>query len=215
MANSPRRDPYVGAIVDYGGVLAFAFAFYTRLRFVSGGPLLGWSLAIGGHGPRDLTSATLWLILGSVVGLAVGLIAERRVAMMPLITGVLAVVFGGLTLAFHDPRIIMFKPTAVCLLFALALFGGLALRRHPLKAMLGEHLSMPDAAWRTLSWRYGLFFLLMAGANELIRRTQSQTTWLNFHAFGFTILAVLFSLTQVPLMMKYMQGPEPPGPPTE
>lgn len=215
MAINPKLHPYVRAIVDYGGVAAFVIAFYLRLRFVAASGGLGWSLTMGGHGPRDLTSATWFLMIGSAVSLLIGLAAERRVAPMPLIAGGLALVFGALTLVFHDPRIIMFKPTAINLMFAAALYGGLVLRRNPLKTLLGEAISLPDAAWRTLTLRYGLFFLSMAGANEIIRRTQTQEVWLNFHTFGFTILALLFSFTQIPLMMKHMHVSEAPPPPTE
>jgi intracellular septation protein len=215
MAPPRKAHPYVRAIVDYGGLFAFFVAFYTRPRFIGVTGGIGWTLAIGGHGPRDLTAATWWLVIGSAVSLLIGLIVERRVALMPLVAGGLAMFFGGLTLIFHDPRIIMFKPTAVNLLFAAALFGGLALKRNPLKALLGEALTMPEQAWRTLTFRYGLFFVAMAAANEVIRRTQSQVFWLNFHSFGFTALAILFSFTQVPLMMKYMRAPEAPDAPVE
>jgi intracellular septation protein len=210
-----KSHPYIRAIVDYGGVVAFISAFYLRLRFAPAVGGLGFQLAAGGHGARSLTDATWFFVIGSILSLLVGLIAERRIAPMPLIAGGLAVVFGAFTLIFHDPRIIMFKPTVINLIFALLLFGGLLWRRNPLKLLLGETLTLPDEAWRTLTLRYGLFFLAMAAANEIVRRTLSAELWLNFHTFGFPLLAVLFSFTQVPLMMKYMHVREPVPPPTE
>ncbi len=215
MAINSKAHPYIRAVVDYGGIAAFAAAFFLRLRFVAASNALGWSLAMGGHGPRDLTAATWWLVIGSAASLLVGLIVERRVAPLPLIAGGFALVFGTLTLVLHDPRIIKLKPTATNLVFAAALFGGLATRRNPLKWLLGDALALPDAVWRTLTIRYGLFFLSMAALNEVIWRTQSDAVWVSFKVFGFTLLAVLFSFTQVPLMMKYLHTHEPPPPPTE
>ncbi|HEY2659151.1 MAG TPA: inner membrane-spanning protein YciB [Caulobacteraceae bacterium] len=215
MTTQSKAHPYIRAVVDYGGIAAFAAAFFFRLRFVVASNALGWSLAMGGHGPRDLTAATWWLVIGSAVSLLIGLVLERRVAPLPLIAGGFALVFGTLTLVLHDPRIIKVKPTATNLVFAAALFGGLALRRNPLKWLLGDALALPDEAWRTLTIRYGMFFLSMAALNEVIWRTQSDAVWVSFKVFGFTVLAVLFSFTQVPLMMKYMHTHEPPPPPTE
>lgn len=214
-ATPSKFHPYIRAVVDYGGLAAFVAAYFLRLRFVAGGGALGWSLAIGGHGPRDLTGATWWLVGGSVVSLLVGLVAERRIAPMPLIAGGFALVFGGLTLFFHDPRFLKIKPTATNLVFAAGLFGGQLLGRNPLKWMLGEALTLPDAAWRTLTVRYALFFLSMAGLNEIIWRTQPDAVWVLFRMPGLWILALVFSFTQVPLMMKYLHVHEAPPPPTE
>ena len=215
MAAPSKTHPYVRLVVDYGGLAAFGLAYLLRLRFVAVSGGLGWSLAMGGHGARDVTAATWWLLIGSVISLAVGLVAERRLAPMPLVAGVLALAFGTLTVVFHDPRIIKLKPTATNLIFAGVLFGGLILKRNPLKALLGEALVLPDAVWRTLTVRYGFFFLAMAGLNEVIWRTQPDAVWVSFKVFGFTLLAVVFSIAQAPLMMKYMQEAEAAPPPVE
>jgi intracellular septation protein len=215
MAAIRKPNPTIRAVVDYGGLAAFMVAYFLRLRFVAASGPIGWAVAAGGHGPRDLTAATWWLVIGSAAALATGLIAERRVALMPLITGLFALVFGGLTLFFHDPRFIKIKPTVTNLLLCGALLGGLALRKNPLKLMIGEALPLPDDAWRTLTLRYGLFFLSMAMLNEIVWRTQADGVWVQFHTYGAIILALLFSVTQVPFMAKYMKDPEPPPPPTE
>lgn len=209
-----RQNGLIRAIVDYGGPAAFVIAFFFRLRFVAAGPI-GWSLAVGGDAPRDLTAATWWLVGGSALALLIGLIAERRIAPMPLIAGGFALVFGGLTLFFHDPRFVKIKPTATNLCFAAALLGGLAMGKNPLKALLGESLPLPDEAWKKLTLRYALFFLSMAGLNEWVWRTQSDAHWVLFRMPGLWILAVLFSLSQVPMMMKYLHTHQPPPTPTE
>jgi intracellular septation protein len=210
----PRNHGLIRAVVDYGGPAAFMIAFFFRVRFVAAGPI-GWSLAVGGDGPRDLTAATWWLVGGSALALLIGLVAERRIAPMPLIAGGFALVFGGLTLFFHDPRFVKIKPTATNLCFAAALLGGLAMGKNPLKALLGESLPLPDAAWRKLTFRYALFFMSMAGLNEWVWRTQSDEHWVLFRMPGLWILAVLFSLSQVPMMMKYLHTHQAPPAPTE
>ena len=206
----------VRAIVDYGGLGLFVLAYFTKLRFVAASTsALHLALAIGGPGPRDLTGATWWLVIGSALGLLVGLIVERRLAPMPMIAGGFALVFGALTLVFHDPNFIKIKPTASNLAFSIALFGGLWLKRNPLGWLLGDALPLPDEAWRKLTLRYAFFFLAMAILNEIVRRTQSNDVWVLFRMPGLIVLAVLFSLTQVPFMMKYLHSAEAPPPPTE
>lgn len=210
-----KAHAVVRAVVDYGGLLVFVAAFFLRLRFVAVQGGLGWTIAAGGHGPRDITAATVWLVIGSAAALLVGLIAERRIAPMPLIAGGFALVFGGLTLALHDPRFIKIKPTAANLTFGVVLMGGLVLRKNPLKWLLGEALVLPEEAWRQLTLRYAVYFLFMAALNEVVWRTQSDAIWVLFRMPGLLILVILFSLTQIPFMMKYLKTSEPPPPPTE
>ncbi len=212
---SRKSHAAVRAIVDYGGLAVFVAAFFLRLRFAATTGGLGWTIAMGGHGPRDITAATIWLVIGSAVALLVGLIAERRLAPMPLIAGGFALVFGGLTIALHDPRFIKIKPTAANLSFGVVLLAGMALRKNPLKWLLGEALVLPEDAWRKLTLRYALYFLAMAVLNEVVWRTQSDAVWVLFRMPGLLILVILFSCTQVPFMMKYMKTSEPPPPPTE
>ena len=94
--------------------------------------------------------------------------------------------------------------------FAAALLGGVALRKNPLKLLLGDSLKMADAAWRTLTIRYGLYFVFIALANEVVWRTQSDEVWVGFR-IAVLPLAIVFSLAQVPFMMKNLQTPDKEG----
>ncbi|MDP1631112.1 MAG: inner membrane-spanning protein YciB [Caulobacter sp.] len=188
---SPSSAKWVRVAVDYGAPIAFAISFY-------------------GFG-RDILMATGVLVAASVLALAIGYLVERRIAPLPLIAGVFAVVFGGLTLVFHDPSFVKMKISFQNAAFAVLLLGGLLLGKNPLKALLGEGMRMDDAAWRNLSIRYGLYFVAIALANEVIWRTQSDTVWVNFRT-ALLPLALVFSVTQVPFMMKNLQQPEEGAP---
>jgi intracellular septation protein len=191
--SSSKTHRRVRAFVDYFGPLVFLLAFLVT---------------------RDVVKATAGLVVGSAIALIVGFVYEKRIAPMPLVAGGAALVFGTLTLIFKDPRFIYVKPTVINLGFAGFLLGGMAIRRNPLKALLGEAFRLPDHAWRTLTLRYGIFFLCVAGLNEIVWRTQPEALWVAFRFPGLQILALAFSFAQIPLMMKYHED-DPAPPPTE
>jgi len=192
---SQQTRDWIRYFVDYFALLVFFVAFFAT--------------------GRNLQQATWWLVGGSAVAILVGIAVERRLAPFPLIAGGAALVFGWLSLVFHDPRLLKIKPTVMNLVFATVLLVGLAMRKHPLKLLLGDAFEMPESAWRTLTLRYGLFFVALALLNEVVWRTQSDSVWVVFRFPGLAILTVLFSLSQAPLLAKYLKGAEAPPPPTE
>ena len=157
---------------------------------------------------KDFQKAAVVMIVTSVIALAAGWIVERRLAPMPLFAGLSALLFGGLSLLFHDKNLIKLKFTFVEGVLAAVMFGGLALRRNPLKALMGEAIHLPDAAWRTLTVRYGLFFIACAAANEVVWRSQSDTVWGVFKLSTMGA-AILFSIAQTPFLMKHSLNPDP------
>lgn len=186
-------------------------------RWISSLVDFGWPLGliIGYLITRDMVLASWGLVAGAAVALATGYILERRIAPMPLAAGTLALVFGLLTLIFHDPRFIYIKPTVTSFAFGLLLLGGLAIRRNPLKMLLGSSLPMPDEGWRRLTVRYGLFFFVMAALNEAVWRTQPETTWLAFRFPGSSLIHIAFGFAQAPLILRYAKLQETPPPPVE
>jgi intracellular septation protein len=167
---------------------------------------------------HDFQRATWVLVGASAAALLTGWIVERRLAPIPLLAGGAALVFGTLTLVLHNSAFVKMKMTFVDCALAVALLGGLMLKRNPLKAMIGESLALPDAAWRTLTIRYAAFFLSCAAANELVWRTQSDARWAMFR-IAVLVATVVFSFAQAPFLMKHIQGPdedtatlEPPDP---
>jgi intracellular septation protein len=192
---NPQVRTWLRVAVDYGALIAFAVAF-----------------GLAAHaGDKDaLLTATPTLMIGSVIAVLVGFLLERRFAPMPLTYGLFAIVFGGLALIFHDKTLVKMKPTFAYLAFAIALGAGLVLKRNPLRAMLGSSIVMPEPAWRTLTIRYAIFFLVSAILNEAVWRTTQQNDWiwLKYKLFYFVVV-LLFSFAQAPFLMKHMEQETP------
>jgi intracellular septation protein len=178
---------WVRHTIDYGGLAAWALTIVITKNAV----------------------ASSWVIVGaSLLALAVGLLVEKRLAPMPLVTAVFGIFFGGLTLFFHDERFIKVKPTILYTAFGLFLVTGALRGKNPLKILMGDAFHLPDAVIRTLTIRYALFFFALAIANEVIWRTQSTVFWGLFKVPGVPIIIFLFAMTQAPLMMKHMPDDE-------
>ena len=183
----PKSNPVVRACVDYAGAAAF---------------LLGYLVT------HDVVKASWFLVVGSAAALVVGFVAEKRIAPIPLLSGGAALVFGTLTLVFHDDRFVKMKPTVLNLAFAAALLGGYAIGKSPIKIMMGDALTLSEGAWRRLTLRYGLFFLVLAIANEAVWRTQPAGLWVWFKFPGMAVLTLLFSFSQIPGILKDAQAME-------
>ena len=187
--DSPRRVPkWVRYFVDYAGLAVFLLAFAVT---------------------RSAVTASWAIVGGSILALVVGLVFERRVAPMPLVTAVLGVIFGSLTIFFHDERFIKVKPTILYTAFGLFLITGALRGKNPLKALMGDAFHLPDPVVRTLTLRYALFFFALAIANEIVWRTQTTGVWVAFKFPGIVILIFLFAMSQAPLMMKHLPDDEP------
>ena len=164
------------------------------------GPLLVFFLANAKWGIFVGTGAFM-------VAIVVSLVASRalfgHVATMPLITGAFVLVFGGLTLWFHDDTFIKMKPTIVNAMFATILLGGLAYGRSFLKLLLGEVFKLNDDGWRILTLRWALFFLFLAVLNELVWRNFSRDAWVAFKVWGIMPLTFVFMFFQVGLLKRH------------
>lgn len=205
----PKYRRWFRGAADYGPLVIFALAYFLKVHLVNGG--LGWHLTIGGPEKRDLTDATWWLVGASAIGITLSLLVERRLAPIPLIMGGVALVFGILTLIFHDPIFLKLKPTIVDTSYAVGLLVAWLLRRNPLKALMGSSINLSDHVWRALTLRYALFFLASGIVNIIVWQTLSEGMWVIYKVGGQLVLLVAFSLTQVPYLMKHMEE-DPPEP---
>lgn len=164
------------------------------------GPLAVF-LAAYAFGDLMIATAALMAVTAAVTGLTLAL--EYRIPPMPLVTAAVVGVFGGLTLVLEDETFIKMKPTIVQILFAIVLLGGLAFRRLLLRPLFGAVWSIDDTGWRRLTWRFGVFFLVMAAVNEVVWRTQSTDFWVAFKVFGILGLTFAFALAQIPLITRH------------
>jgi len=168
------------------------------------GPLALFFIAYGRLG---IFAATGILMASVLVTLGVSYAMLRRIPIMPLVTAVIVVIFGSLTLIFHDETLIKIKPTALYILFGAALFVGLWLKKPLLKILFDGALHVTDEGWRKLTWRWAFFFLALAVLNEIVWRTQTTDFWVAFKAFGVIPLTMLFAVTQMPLIKRYHLEP--------
>ena len=196
-----KNAVWVRTAVDYGAPIAFAVAFFATKNF---------------------QTATWVLVAASALALILGYAVERRVALLPLFSGVMALIFGTLGLVFHSDVFVKIKVTVVNGALAVFMIGGVLTGRAPLKALIGEAVHLSDAAWRTLTLRYGGYFTFAAVAHQVgiaitskMPPVEGNDLWVKFR-IALLPLAIVFSLTQVPFMMKHMakgdeaKTPEPP-----
>lgn len=157
-------------------------------------------------------SGIFWGTGAFMVATAISLIASRvlfgRVPVMPLVTGVFVLVFGGLTLWLQDDHFIKIKPTIVNALFAGALFTGLLAGYSLLKIVFGEAFRLTDEGWRKLTIRWACFFTFLALLNEVVWRSLSTDAWVNFKVFGIMPLTMIFALAQMGLLKQYEPRPD-------
>ena len=151
-------------------------------------------------------TATAVFIPVTIAALVASRYVFGRVGILPLVTGVFVIVFGGLTLWLADDTFIKMKPTLVYLLFAAAALVGLAFNWIVWKQLFGEVFSLTEEGWRKMQLRWGCFFLGMAVLNEIIWRTLSTDLWVSFKVFGVLPLTFIFMLLQAPLLSRYALG---------
>ena len=188
----PKTD-WVKTGVDYGPLIAFGIAYFVLKNTL--------------HSPdkeAPFLYATGVLVVASIIAIACGFWLSRKIPWVPVITATFAVVFGGLTLIFHDPTILKIKVSIVLGLNAAWLLGGLALGKPPLKYLMGETLPLSCKGWQQITLFYGLFCLAMALTNEVIWRTQTESVWVGWK-LALTPIFLVFSLALSPIMMKHME----------
>ncbi len=122
---------------------------------------------------------------------------------MPVVSGIVVVVFGGLTLFLQNEIFIKLKPTIVNTLFGLVLLGGLYFRKPLLQIVLDSVFDLTEEGWRKLTLRWALFFFALAAINEIVWRTQTTDFWVSFKVFGIMPLTIAFALAQTPLLMRH------------
>ena len=176
--------PMIKFITDFGPLLVF-FTIYFK-------------------NDNDLKLAIPPFIIATLIALVIVYFLEKKIPIIPLTSGILITLFGGLTLYFDNKIFFYMKPTIINLLFALTLFFGQYITKKPLlKIFFQNALNLKDVGWKKLNYRWVGFFLFIAILNELVWRTQSEVFWVNFKVWGLLPISFLFVASQVPLINKY------------
>src|SRR5580692_7855242 len=169
------------------------------------GPLL---IFFAGFKYLGIYGATAVFMAAVFIALGLDYALEKRFSPMPLFTAILVLIFGGLTLYLKNDIFIKMKPTVLYFFFGSTLLGGLAFNRLFIKYVFAQAFELTEDGWRQLTWRWGLFFLALAAANEFIWRHTSTATWVSFKVWGIIPLIFLFALSQTPFIMKHHIEPE-------
>ena len=153
---------------------------------------------------KNLIIAIPPLIVATIISVLLVWIFEKKIPMVPLLSGILITLFGGLTIYFDDPIFIYMKPTIINILFGLALLFGKYFTKEPvLKKILGKSIPLRDEGWKILNSRWMYFFFALAFLNEIVWRTQSEEFWVNFKVWGMLPLTFIFTAFQINIINKY------------
>ncbi|NBV06357.1 MAG: septation protein A [Proteobacteria bacterium] len=152
-------------------------------------------------GSNQLITATIALMIATLIALVISYILTKKIAKMALFSGLILGIFGTATIILRDEIFIKMKPTVINLLFAAILFYCYFAKKLWLSNLLGSKVQISNKAWLTLSWRWGCFFVLLACVNEVIWRNFSTDFWVQFKVFGMMPISLIFTISQIPFMI--------------
>ena len=197
--NAPDRkhiNPLLKMALELGPLLVFFFANARGEWIAQRVPFLA---DIGG----PIFVGTACFMIATAIALSVSWALTRTLPIMPLLSGIIVLVFGALTLWLQDETFIKVKPTIINTMFGGILLIGLLFKKSFLGYVFDSAFKLDAEGWRILTFRWGLFFLIMAFVNELIWRNFSTDFWIAFKVWGNMPLSIVFTLLQLPLMQRH------------
>ena len=200
-ADEAKISPVLKLVLELGPLVVFFFANSRGEWLAAQFPVLA---ELGG----PIFIATGLFMAATAIALTASWILTRTLPMMPLISGVVVFVFGALTLYLQNDTFIKMKPTIVNTMFGAILLGGLFFGKSLLGYVFNAAFKLTDEGWRQLTIRWGVFFLFLAVLNEVVWRNFSTDFWVAFKVWGTMPITILFTLLQMPLIMKHSAEPE-------
>jgi intracellular septation protein len=197
-----EMNPLLKLALELGPLLVFFFANSRGEWMVETWPVLG---SFGG----PIFLATGLFMIATAIALTVSWLLTRSLPIMPLVSGAVVFVFGALTLWLQDDVFIKMKPTIVNSLFAAVLLGGLLFGKSLLGYVFASAFKLDAEGWRKLTLRWGLFFIFLALANEIVWRNFSTDAWVAFKVWGIMPITLAFTFSQMPLIMRHSQEEKP------
>ena len=184
------------SILEFVPLIAFFLAYYY---FPNSNNLTGEDLSV-----EKIIFATKVFVPILLIASLLNYLILGTISKMSVITAVLVIFFGALTIWFKDPTFIKMKPTIIYLSFAAVLIIGLMRKKSLLQSLMGSTLALEEEGWMLLTKRIIIFFISLAFLNELVWRYFGQDQWVNFKTFGMQILSLLFFAFQYKLFQKYL-----------
>ncbi|MDZ7872970.1 MAG: septation protein A [Rhizobium sp.] len=191
-----KQNPVLKMALELGPLLIF---FFGNLRGEWLARTFPELTAIGG----PLLIATALFMVATILSLIISKIVFKHLPVMPFVSGIVVLVFGGLSIWLQDDTFIKMKPTIVNTLFGVVLLGGLAFGTSLLGYVFNAAFQLDAEGWRKLTLRWGIFFLFLAVLNEVVWRNFSDDVWVSFKVWGTMPITILFTLAQMPLIMKH------------
>jgi intracellular septation protein len=203
-----KNENGVAKLILEMGPLVLFFAANSRPDWFKPAVAALFGEALVADEKAPILIATAVFMIGMLASLIATWALYRKLPIMPLVSGAVVLVFGGLTLALHNDLFIKLKPTIVNCLFGTVLLGGLAFGKPLLPYVLDSVFQLDREGWAKLTFRWGVFFFVLAALNEVIWRTQTTDFWVAFKVWGVMPLTMIFALAQTPMMMKHGFDPE-------
>jgi intracellular septation protein len=224
--NAPEQakvNPLLKIVLELGPLVVFFFANARGAWLAEKFPFLAGLTDPSRPGSEGLFVATALFIVTTILALSISYALTRKLPIMPLVSGIVVLVFGGLTLVLQNETFIKMKPTIVNGLFAAVLLGGLLFGKSLVGYVFNSVFQLTDEGWRKLTFRWGIFFVVLAVLNEVVWRAApsfvgadlspeeatraANDIWVNFKVFGIMPLTILFTMTQLPLIMREQVKP--------
>jgi intracellular septation protein len=206
------KQPLIKLALELGPLIVFFAVNTLGERWLESSPLLtSWF-------SKPIIFATAVFMVAMAISLLLSWLLLKRVAVMPLVTGIVVAVFGTLTLVFQDSTFIKMKPTIVNALFGSVLLGGLLFGQSLLRYVFGDVYKLKERGWFVLTWRWGVFFFVLAALNEIVWRfapmfagteKAADDLWVAFKVWGIMPITIVFSIMQLPVLKEYAPDPEP------
>jgi intracellular septation protein len=191
-----EENSLLKSFLEFVPIIAFFLAYYY---FPNPSSLSGEELSV-----EKIIFATKIFVPTLLISSAVSYLILRNISKMTIITAVVVIIFGALTIWFRNPVFIKMKPTIIYVCFSGILFIGLLRKKSFLQSLMGSALNLQDEGWLILTKRITFFFIILAALNEIIWRLFGQDQWVNFKTFGLPVMTLIFFAFQYKLFQKYL-----------
>jgi intracellular septation protein len=195
-SSADRHHPALKSALELGPLLVFFFANLRGAWLIETFPALG---ALGG----PILVATGIFMVATVLSLVISKLVLGHLPIMPFVSGIVVLIFGGLSIWLQNETFIKMKPTIVNTLFGVTLLVGLMFGKALLGMVFNAAFRLDEEGWRKLTFRWGLFFLFLAVMNEVVWRNFSDDFWVAFKVWGTMPITLIFTLAQMPLIMRH------------